>query len=40
MKAVTRAAEEPKPVLWARWRGTLKFVKVVEPGMKRGEVLE
>jgi hypothetical protein len=29
VKAVTSAAEEPRPVLWAEWRGTWKFVKVL-----------
>ena len=28
MNAVTRAAEEPRPVLWASWRRTLKLVNV------------
>lgn len=28
MKAVTRAAEEPRPVLWASWRRTPKSVNL------------
>lgn len=27
MKAVTRAAEEPRPVLWASWSRTPKLLK-------------
>ena len=43
MKDVTRAAEEPRPVLWASWRRTLKSVKVLEVvgdgGGSAGEVV-
>lgn len=39
MKAVTRAAEEPRPVLWAEERGTLK-VGNLEDGVDRVPGLE
>ena len=43
MKAVTRAADEPRPVLWASWRRTPKSVNLwvaVEEERVVVEVLE
>lgn len=37
VKAVTRAAEEPRPVLWASWRRTWKSVKVLVSEVGEGD---